>query len=93
MYIDDIDINIVNTMALQIANPTVVDKVALLAKAMGLSKTAAVEKAVDRMLSEALAVQPESSRQMSALVAQFDLVPDRPDAHDPLLWDDLGLPR
>ena len=36
-------------MALQIANPIVVGKVERLAKATGLSKTAVVEKAVDRL--------------------------------------------
>ena len=39
-------------MALQIANPIVVKKVERLAKAVGLSKTAAVERAVDRLLGE-----------------------------------------
>jgi antitoxin VapB len=39
-------------MALQIANPSVVSKVERLAKATGLSKTAVVERAVDRLISE-----------------------------------------
>ena len=39
-------------MPLQIANPEVVRKVDELAKATGLSKTAAVGRAVDRMLSD-----------------------------------------
>ena len=38
-------------MPLQIANPEVVRKVDELAKATGLSKTAAVGRAVDRMLT------------------------------------------
>jgi antitoxin VapB len=39
-------------MPLQIANPKVVDKVERLAKATGLSKTAAVERAVDHLLRD-----------------------------------------
>ncbi len=42
-------------MALQIANPTVVAKVERLARATGLTKTAVVERAIDRLASEALA--------------------------------------
>jgi antitoxin VapB len=80
-------------MALQIANPVVVDKVERLAKATGLSKTAAVEKAVDRLLLETGAPKSDAGRRMSALVAQFDRIPDRPDAFDPMQWDDQGLPR
>ena len=38
-------------MALQIANPAVVRKVETLARLKGISKTAAVERAVDRLLS------------------------------------------
>jgi antitoxin VapB len=37
-------------MALQIANPAVVDKIHELARVTGMTKTAAVEKAVDEML-------------------------------------------
>ena len=36
-------------MALQIANPTVVAKIETLAKRIGLTKTAAVERAVDAL--------------------------------------------
>jgi len=79
-------------MALQIANPVVVDKVERLAKAIGLSKTAAVERAVDRLLSETMEVGGVAER-IDALLAQLDLVPDRPDANDPLEWDERGLPK
>jgi antitoxin VapB len=37
-------------MALQIANPTVVNKIQALARLKGISKTAAVENAVDKMV-------------------------------------------
>jgi antitoxin VapB len=76
-------------MALQIANPVVVEKVERLARATGLSKTALVERAVDRLAAE-LAVDRED--RIDALLAQFDRLPDRPDAFDPLKWDDAGLP-
>ncbi|MDR1063599.1 MAG: type II toxin-antitoxin system VapB family antitoxin [Azoarcus sp.] len=78
-------------MPLQIANPVVVDKVERLARATGLNKTAAVEQAVDRLLREAEGVvQPAAS--LVALLEQFDRLPDRADAHDPLNWDERGLP-
>jgi antitoxin VapB len=77
-------------MALQIANPVVVDKVEKLAKATGLSKTALVERAVDLLQRES---RPVASDHLQALLAQLDRVPDRADAHDPLQWDVLGLPR
>ncbi len=34
-----------------------------------------------------------SRLRFAALLDQLDRVPDRPDAQDPLAWDDLGLPR
>jgi len=76
-------------MALRIANPVVVEKVERLARATGLSKTALVERAVDRLAAE-LAV--DRGDRIDALLAQFDRLPDRPDAFDPLVWDDAGLP-
>ncbi|BDI07346.1 type II toxin-antitoxin system VapB family antitoxin [Sphaerotilus microaerophilus] len=82
-------------MPLQIANPTVVDKVEQLARLTGLNKTAAVERAVDALM-QALS-QPQSTgaapaQRLGALLAQLDRIPDRPDAHDPLVWDEHGLP-
>ena len=81
-------------MALQIANPVVVAKVERLAKATGLTKTALVERAVDRLASETLGAgdPARSAATMAALLAQLDRIPDRPDAFDPLPWDSLGLP-
>jgi GNAT superfamily N-acetyltransferase len=32
-------------------------------------------------------------RVMNARLAQLDRIPDRADAHDPLPWDELGLPK
>jgi len=92
MYIEHSEINIRGiNMALQIANPSVVSKVERLARRTGLSKTAAVEQAVDRMLKDLAAPGGESAR-MAALLAQLDRIPERPDATDPLPWDEHGLP-
>ncbi len=78
-------------MALQIANPTVVAKVERLARATGLTKTAVVERAIDRLAGETQGTaEPD---RMEALLAQLDRIPARPDAHDPLQWDDQGLPK
>ena len=81
-------------MALQIANPGVVAKIDRLARSAGISKTAAVERAVDALLAH-----PEGGEEagvwqrMEALLAQLDLIPDRPQPFDPLDWDEQGLPR
>ena len=79
-------------MALQIANPIVIGKVERLAKATGLSKTAAVERAVDRLIAETTGTSNQAER-MAALLAQLDRIPDRPDAFDPMEWDEHGLPK
>lgn len=78
-------------MALQIANPVVVAKVERLARATGLTKTAVVEKAIDRLSIETQGVADIG--RLAALLAQLDRVPDRADAHDPLQWDAQGLPK
>ena len=79
-------------MALQIANPSVVSKVERLAKSTGLTKTALVERAVDRLLQDTLRPAQQSER-LAALLAQLDRIPDRSDATDPLPWDEHGLPK
>lgn len=82
-------------MPIQIANPAVVAKIEALAARSGLTKTAAVERAIDAMLQ----AQPADSdaaplrKRVEAILAQFDRIPDRPDATDPLQWDEIGLPR
>ncbi len=79
-------------MALQIANPVVVGKVERLAKATGLSKTAVVERALDRLLGETM-VKNDGDKRVAALLAQLDRVPERADAFDPMAWDERGLPK
>lgn len=79
-------------MALQIANPVVVGKVERLAKSTGLSKTAVVERALDRLIAETTGATDQMAR-MAALLAQLDRIPDRTDASDPLEWDEHGLPK
>lgn len=92
MYIEHVEFDIGRIMPLQIANPSVVEKVERLAKATGLSKTAAVERAVDRLLREIDRPEQPSER-VTALLAQIDRIPDRTNAFDPLPWDQHGLPR
>ena len=79
-------------MALQIANPVVVGKVERLAKSTGLTKTAVVERALDRLISETTGDANLAAR-MTALLAQLDRIADRSDAYDPLEWDTQGLPK
>lgn len=81
-------------MALQIANPVVVAKIEKLAQATGLSKTAAVEKAVDALLQQLPSRDADDIKaRMDAILAQMDLIPERADAFDPLEWDENGLPK
>ena len=79
-------------MALQIANPVVVDKATRLAKALGVSKTAVVERALDHLARE-ISPMPNIRERAAALLAQLDRIPERTDAVDPLQWDEMGLPR
>ena len=78
-------------MTLQITNPVVVAKVERLARSLGLTKTAVVERAIDRLASEVPSAS--STGRMAAILEQIDRVPDRPDAFDPLEWDANGLPK
>lgn len=79
-------------MALQIANPVVVRKMEQLAKATGLSKTAVVDRALDRLIRDTAGSTSPTDR-MAALLAQLDRIPDQEEAFDPLSWDERGLPK
>jgi len=81
----------ISGMAIQIANPGVVEKIDRLARLTGTTKTAAVEQAVDRMLRESAAAT--DAYRLEAVLAQLDRIPDRPAVVDPLPWDEHGLPR
>lgn len=81
-------------MALQIANPTVISKIERLAKSTGLTKTGAVEKAVDALLAnQAGGEASDAWDRMDAILRQLDRIPDLPNPVDPLEWDEFGLPK
>jgi antitoxin VapB len=80
-------------MALQIANRTVVEKIEALARATGLTKTAAVEKAVERLLAEHPDQADSAWQRFDAILSQIDRIPDQSADFDPLEWDEHGLPR
>jgi antitoxin VapB len=81
-------------MPIQIANPVEVAKIERLAAATGLTKTAAVERAVDGMLAERREVLDDDfEARARAILAQLDRIPDRADAFEPVEWDEHGLPR
>ena len=83
-------------MALQIANPEVVAEVVELAAPLGLSKTAAVKRAVNEMLAtKATPKHDYFERQLRALLDQNHALPVEPTA-DPtfeLEWDESGPPK
>lgn len=81
-------------MALQIANQVVISKIEALARATGLSKTAAVEAAVDRLLAEQNAGKPDDVwKRFDAILKQIDRIPEVENPTNPLEWDEYGLPR
>jgi antitoxin VapB len=81
-------------MPVQIANPQVIAKIERLSRLTGLGKTATVEAAVDRMLSEYAA---DSSADpwagIDAIVAQLHRIPPRHDSFEAVEYDDMGLPK
>lgn len=79
-------------MPIQIANPAVVEKIEQLASETGLTKTAAVEKAVDAALQDSTRRKEELRRRVNALLAEIDKIPRIENPIDPLQWDENGLP-
>jgi antitoxin VapB len=83
-------------MALQIANPAVVEKNHELARVTGTTKTAAVEKAVDEILKVrkvAIGIDRTTERaRMHSLLAQFDRTRPNPQSVEAITWDEFGLP-
>jgi hypothetical protein len=81
-------------MTLRTANPAAVAKIKRLARATGLTETAAVERAVEALLQNHDSDQRRGMRhRMDAILAQIDRIPDLPEPFDPLDWDESGLPR
>jgi antitoxin VapB len=81
-------------MALQIANPVVVEKIHELARVTGMTKTAAVEKAVDEMLKGTQGIDRTTERaRMDSLLAQFDRTRPDPSSVEAITWDEFGLPK
>ena len=78
-------------MAVRAGNRKLVRKIDRLAKEMEMTKTVAVDSVVDR------ALRPEGRRsrgdRLERLSARFAEILDRPDAYDPMEWDENGLPR
>ena len=82
-------------MPLQIAKPSVVAKVEALATAAGLTKTALVERAVDKLaldMAQQGVASTSVASQWAAVLSQLQQVPDRPDAFEATPWDSEGLP-
>jgi len=83
-------------VTIQIADPRLVAKIEQLAEATGLSTTAAVEQAVDKLIAERgpKDYDREAVRaRFDAILSEIHSIPDRPDAFDPLEWDENGLPK
>ncbi len=81
-------------MALQIANPVVVEKIRELARISGTTKTAAVEQAVDRMLRATKPTDTSAqSAKLYALLAQLDRIAQTPKPSIDIVWDEFGLPK
>lgn len=80
-------------MALRIANPAVAGKIERLAQLIGLTKTAAVEKAVDRLLAESARPELPVADRVARLLAELDRIPDTGTSAAALDWDEHGLPR
>jgi len=81
-------------LPIQIANPTVVAKIERLAETAGLSKTAAVEKAVDALLAaRGIGTGPEAMARLGAILEQLDQIPDQANPFGAAEWDTHGLPR
>jgi antitoxin VapB len=60
----------------------------------GLSKTGAVEKAVDTLLRQQGVEEADDLwRRFDAILDQIDRIPDATEAIEPLEWDEHGLPK
>lgn len=80
-------------MALQIADPAVVGRIDPLARLTGLTKTAAVEISVDRLLAEAAPVAASSADRLARPLFQLGPIPEQAHPDGLPTWDDHGLPQ
>lgn len=87
-------------MGFQTDNQRLLGKVQDLARRMGVDEESALERAVDAAMSLHPArtqvppeVQAERRAAMQEILARIDALPDRGPSHDPVEWDDLGLPK
>jgi antitoxin VapB len=80
-------------MSIQLANPTVVEKVNRLAQQTGLTKTALIDRALDVFQANQFTVAQPSPTSFAAVFKQLDQLADLPTHHDPLQWDAMGLPK
>jgi len=78
-------------MTLDITNPRIIEKVGRLVQRTGLSEAAAIEQAVDRLLSEHAKTSSDSVH-IAALLAELDQIQDRTPAAERIEWDARGLP-
>jgi antitoxin VapB len=71
-----------------------VAKIDQLARTTGLTRTAAVEQAVDLLLAQQQAADDAKVwTRLDAILTQIDRLPDRAQPVDALDWDEHGLPR
>jgi antitoxin VapB len=78
----------------QITNQQVIEKIKRLCRLTGLGETAAVEAAVDRMLSEfAVDALSDPWAGVDEIVAQLHRIPTRLDSFEAVEYDETGLPR
>lgn len=60
----------------------------------GMTKIAAVEKAVDEMLKGTQSIDRTTERaRMHSLLAQFDRTRPNPESVEAITWDEFGLPK
>ena len=79
-------------MELHIANPVVESKVDRLARNLGMTKAAVIERAIDELARTASPTAQTPVRPWNAVLEEFDRIPDREDSSEPLAWGANGLP-
>jgi len=84
-------------MSIEISNPQLLAKIERLSARLGVEVAIALETAVDRLLGETAETCKERKDDpwagVDEIIAKLHALPPRPDAYDPLEWDEWGLPR